>query len=104
MRITDVGTTAILLLNPNPRRKRWQVQFLPNSVDAGNSGSLFISKGEVPSGVVGSPSQGEALVPGAGIDEADKTRQEDFCWKGSVWAVAANADQTIVFDEEIWPE
>ena len=96
----DVGLLPEILLNANPKRKRWSIQFLPASVDAGNMGLVFVAKGFIPKATVGDPQQGEVLNSGAAIEQIEQFPGDPSVYKGSVWVISDTAAQTINYDEE----
>ena len=93
-------TTATLLLNENPKRKRLRLQMQAFDVDANNVGHIKIGAGFQPNATTGTPTQGEILVASAFIDEppaGEKLTQER---KGKIWAVSSDANQSILVEEE----
>ena len=101
MPIILVGTTPVLLLNPNKERKRLMVQMQPSSVDTANTGIVFIGFGAQPVATVGNANQGETLVQAAYIDQPPGGAKLDRRYKRAVWAVADAASQSVVVEEEI---
>ena len=96
-----VGTTPEILLNPNPKRRRWWIQFLPNTVASGNTGLIFLGMGHVPIATVGHPQQGEVLIPSASKEEVEQYLGDPIVYKGAIWIVSDTATQTINYEEEI---
>lgn len=76
---------------------------MPNSVDSGNTGLVFVGRGHVPNATVGDPQQGEVLNSGAAIDEKEQFPGDPTVYKGAVWIVSDTASQTINYEEEIGP-
>jgi len=101
MQTINVGTNPVVLLNPNPKRVRWTIQFTPSSIAAGNTGHLFIGRGFIPNAVVGDSNQGDVLNAGSGIKEESKYPNDPAVWLGIIWIVADAGGQQVTVDEQL---
>lgn len=101
MIMRDIGTTPEVLLNPNPKRRRWWIQLLPVSVDTGNTGRVFVARGFVPAASPDDSMCGEVLIQSASIEEKEQYAGDPAVYKGAIWVVADAASQTIVYEEEV---
>ena len=101
MPIILVGTTPVLLLNPNEKRRRLRIQVQSTNVDANNTGNTFITFGQQPVATVGHPSQGDVVRQADGIEEPVSNIPLDRKYKQAVWAVASAANQSVNVEEEI---
>ena len=98
MQTISIGTTPIIILQPTKMRAPWELQFIPSSIIAGNSGKVFISRGSVPSATAGDLSQGEVLTAGAVTGGG---RQGDIDVPANpreVWAVSDTSNQICVLN------
>lgn len=94
-----IGTTPELIYNSNPRRVRWTFQFVPSSIQAGNTGRVHVGKGFPPGTVLGSPNQGDVLNAGSAMEERAQFPNDPSHYTGQVWATASAADQECVVEE-----
>jgi len=101
MKTQIVGKTPVAILNPNKKRVRWYIQFIPSSIQAGNTGLIFIGRGFVPVATVGHANQGEVLNAGASIEEVKQFEGDTRPYKGTIWAVSDTDDQQCVVEEEV---
>lgn len=90
-----------LLLNPNPWRKKFSIQMQIKSVDANNTGKIFIGIGKQPVAVVGHASQGEVLMQGAVMEKPRTGETLRPFEQMTIWAISDTANQTIVIEEII---
>ena len=100
MRIT-VGTTAVLLLNPNPKRRYFLIQFISTSIDAGNTGIVFIGRGQQPTAAIASENSGEMMTQGSAIEEIKSFEGDPRPFKGALWALSDTASQELEVQEDI---
>ncbi len=96
-----VGTTPRQILRPNPKRIKWEVQFVPSSIIAGNTGLVFISRGGPAGGVADLATADETLNAGASTTENLKDGSSEERVKDEVWAVSDTAGQIINVSEDI---
>lgn len=101
MKLQTIGITPVAILNPNKKRTRWYIQFIPSSIQSGNTGLIFIGRGFVPTATVGHALQGEVLNAGAAIEEVKQFEGDTRPYKGTIWAVSDTASQQCVVEEEI---
>lgn len=100
MQTLAIGTTPVVLLNPNTKRVRWFIQFIPSSIVAGNTGHLFIGRGFIPNATISDPNQGEVLNAGSAIEEKAQYVNDPSVWLGIIWIVADAPGQQIIVDEQ----
>ncbi|HRY62687.1 MAG TPA: hypothetical protein P5056_02880 [Candidatus Paceibacterota bacterium] len=99
MRIT-IGTEAKQILAANPKRKRWELQMIPQSIEAGNTGYIYIGKGYPPSTNSDSMAKDAILSDGASVGDNVDALLEKCPYTGAVWAVATIAAQVCTLFEE----
>lgn len=90
-----VGTTPVLALESNKKRNVWSVTMIPSSIEAGNTGIVFLGRGFQPTPTVGSPAQGELLKQADTLSEAKTFAEDTSVFKGQVWIVSDTADQVV---------
>ena len=100
MRIT-VGTTPIILLNPNEKRRYFLIQFISTSIDAGNTGIIFIGRGQQPTASAASENSGEMMTQGSAIEELKSYDGDPRPFKGAIWAVSDTASQELEVQEDV---
>ena len=103
MRIT-VGTTPTLLLNPNPRRRYFLIQFISTSIDAGNTGIVFIGRGQEPTADPASANSGEMMTQGSALEELKSFDGDPRPYKGAIWAISDTASQELEVQEDVDPD
>lgn len=101
MQIITVGTAPLNILQANPKRVRWTIQFEPSSIIAGNTGLIYVGRGFIPNAVKGDPNQGEILNPGSAIEEKKQYEGDALPFKGGIWIVSDTAAQSLVMDEQL---
>lgn len=94
-----VGTTSVLLLDSNPKRKRYTIQMQATQVDAANTGRVHIGKGYQPVATVGHNAQGEVLIQSAITEEYKEFEGDHKPYKGPIWAIASAASQSLIIEE-----
>ena len=100
MQTITIGTTPLILLNPNKNRVRWSFQFVPSSIISGNTGKIYLGRGFIPNATDGDPNQGESLIAGAAIEEKKQFKEDVLPYKGPIWIVASAASQIAVLEEQ----
>ncbi len=97
-----VDTTPVQVLPPNSKRKKWEIQFLPTSVIAGNTGSImFLGIGHPPGNSTTRNTYDEAMVPGAAVvkniaDGNSRAEVED-----AIWLQSDTAGQVVNIREDV---
>lgn len=94
-----VGTTPIQLAWSNPRRKKWEAEFLPASIIAGNTGKVYIKRGSAPVASDTSNTWDHVLNSGAAVGDNIDDSSPESPWKGAIYAVSDTADQVLTFLE-----
>lgn len=92
MRLT-VGTTPILALNPNKKRRGWTVIMQPITIEAANTGNLHVGKGFQPVAIAGAPQQGFVLQQGASVGEEQRFEGDTSVFLGQIWLTANTEGQ-----------
>jgi len=99
-----IGTLPVQLTWGNPKRKSWELQFIPSSIEAGNTGKIYFKRGSAPKADAASNTWDGVLNAGASVgDNTDKIAKEAE-FKGSIWAISDTADQVCTFDEQTFSE
>ena len=94
-----VGTTPIVIANPNPNRQSIKITFTPSSIETGNTGRVHIGKGFPPSTTLGDGNQGDPINAGSEISDTAAYKDDPTVFKGAWWALATAANQIIIVDE-----
>ena len=94
-----VGTSAVLLANPNPSRRSIKITFIPSAIETGNTGRIHVGKGFPPSTTLGAPNQGDPLNAGSEVSDGEAYPNDPSVFKGAWWAMASIADQVVIVDE-----
>lgn len=100
MKLQTIGTTPVCILPANDKRRRWYIQFIPSSIQANNTGLIFLGRGFQPVATVGHASQGEVLNAGAAIEEVKEFMDDSRPYKGNIFIVSDTAGQQCVVEEE----
>ncbi len=100
MKLQVIGTNSICALSANPKRRRWYIQFMPTSVQSGNTGLIFLGRGFTPVATVGHASQGEVLKAGASIEEVKEYEGDVRPYKGNIFIISDTANQQCIIEEE----
>lgn len=101
MSVLSIGTAPKQVSWQNEKRVSLTVQFLPSSIEAGNTGLVFGKWGSAPKADKASNTWDFVLNSGAAdgtnLDEAlDRAPQ-----KGSLWLVSDTADQKVNITEHV---
>lgn len=94
-----VGTTPMLIANPNINRHSIRITFLPSAIESGNTGRVHVGKGFPPSATLGSGNQGDPLNAASEISDVEAYPNDPTVFKGAWWAIATASDQVITVDE-----
>lgn len=94
-----IGTTPIVITNPNEKRASFKVTFLPSSIESGNTGRVHIGKGFPPSTTLGDANQGDPLNAGSELADTAAYKDDPTVFKGAWWATASASNQIIIVDE-----
>ena len=100
MRIT-VSTTPVLLLDYNAKRRYFLIQFISTSIDAGNTGIIFVGRGQQPTANINSNNAGEMMTQGSAIEEIKSFEGDPRPFKGALWAVSDTASQELEVQEDV---
>lgn len=100
MRLT-IGTDPVQVLKPNSKRIKWEIQVLPSSIIAGNTGLVFVARGHAPGSVTALNTLDETLNAGASttenlMDGSSKDRVQE-----EVWLISDTAGQIVNVSEDI---
>lgn len=96
-----VGTTPMQVLAPNPRRTKWEVEFLPSSIVAGNTGLVYMGIGSPPGNALTKISYDAVMNPGASNERNTKDGHSDMEVKNAIWLQADTADQICLVREDL---
>lgn len=98
-----IGTEAKQILPPNSKRTGWEFQFVPSSIELGNTGLLYLGVNKIPRASLDGANYDHVLNPGAGIERqlADGDSMVDV--QGAVWAISDAAAQLCNIRESVDP-
>lgn len=77
------------------------IQFISTSIDAGNTGIVFIGRGQQPTANIASNNAGEMMTQGSAIEEVKSFDGDPRPFKGALWAVSDTASQEVEVQEDI---
>ena len=97
-RIT-IGTTPIQLAWRNPKRKSWELEFIPASIISGNTGIVFVKRGSAPKADILSNTWDHTLSSGDQAGDNLDGAADKSPWEGDIWAVSDAAAQICTFRE-----
>lgn len=95
-----IGTEPVQLASPNRKRKRWELQFVPASIEAGNTGLIYIGRGYPPSTNADSPSKDHVLNSGSSVGDNVDALLPECPYKGAVFAISDTTSQVCTMFEE----
>ncbi len=91
--------TPTLVLNPQPNRSFLLIQLQSTSIDAANTGKIFIGYSRQPVATVGDPHQGDVLTQAAYILKTVKDGNLKEEHRGQIWIISDMANQTVLVEE-----
>ena len=100
MRLT-IGTQPTQVLKPNPKRTRWEVQFIPSSIESGNTGLIFLKRGPGAGTTTGGGNFDETMNAGAATSENAVTGSGKDRVQNEVWLVSDTAGQIVNVAEDL---
>ncbi len=95
----SVGTTPTLLANADTSRVYFHLLFIPSSIEAGNTGTIYVLKGGPPTAATGFGNSGDAITQSASITDSESFPNDPSVYKGQWWALATVAAQVVMIDE-----
>jgi len=98
-RIT-IGVLPKQIMFRNTKRRKWEIQFLPSSIIAGNTGKIYIKRGSAPKADDNSNTWDHVLNAGASIGDNTGDQQPKSPWLDDVWAISDTADQICTLEEQ----
>lgn len=98
-RTITIGTSPVLLANYRPSRSSISVSMIPTSIQAGNTGVVYVGKGYPPTATSGSPQCGDPVNQGTQFAETAQYVGDSSLFTGQLWATADTAGQVVVVDE-----
>lgn len=96
-----VGTDPIQVLAPNTRRTKWEVEFVPSSVIAGNTGLVYLSIGNPPGNVITRTSFDAVMNPGASNQRNTKDGHSKLEVQSAIWIQSDTAGQVVLVREDL---
>lgn len=96
-----IGTDPVQVLAPNARRTKWEVEFLPSSVVAGNTGLVFLGIGNPPGNSLTRTSYDAVMNAGASNQRNTKDGHSEMEVKNAIWLQADTADQVCLVREDL---
>ncbi len=94
-----IGTSPKQLAWYNPKRRKWELQFIPSSIIATNTGKIYLKRGSAPKADDTSNTWDHVLNSGAAVGDNMDEQQKECAWKGDVWAISDTADQVCTMEE-----
>lgn len=94
-----VGTLPKQIAWYNLKRRMWELQFLPASIIATNTGKIYIKRGSAPKADDNSNTWDYLLNAGASVGDNVDNQQKESPWKGDVWVISDTADQVCTIEE-----
>ena len=99
-----IGTTPVQIAPTNPRRIGWELQFIPSSVIAGNTGLVFVSRDKIPTASTAGENNENILVAAAAIERKLENGDSKDEVQGAIWGIADTASQQCTFKEFLNPD
>jgi hypothetical protein len=96
-----IGTTPKQVLPPNTGRIGWEVQFLPSSIIAGNTGNVFLAVNNPPGNSVEGEVYDELLNAGASVTRRLADGDSPELVHAAVWLQSDGTDQIVLVKEII---
>lgn len=96
-----VGTTPVQVLAPNTRRTKWEVEFLPSSVVAGNTGLVFLGIGNPPGNSLTKTTHDAVMNAGASNEKNTKDGHSNLEVQSAIWLQSDTADQVVMVREDL---
>lgn len=94
-----VTTTPQQVLPPNPRRTSFEIQYVPASVIATNTGLVFLAINKIPSANSAGENNEHILISGASLTRALALGDSVAEVTGALWAISDTADQQLTLKE-----
>ena len=103
-----IGTTPLQVLKANPKRKAFEVQFIPSSIEAGNTGLLFVKRGPGAGTTTGAGNYDETLNSGSSTSENTELGSSRLRTASELWLASDTAGQLVsvaeTLEEDIAPK
>lgn len=96
-----IGTEPVQVLAPNNKRTKWEVEFVPSSVIAGNTGLVYMGIGNPPGNVVTRTSYDAVMNPGASNQRNTKEGHSDLEVHSAIWLQSDTAGQVVLVREDL---
>lgn len=98
-----ISTTVKQLLPPNPKRIGWELQFVPSTIVASNTGIIFLSVDKIPKADTAGENNESMLNAGSAIARNLVNGDPAAEIQGAVWAISDTASQQATLKEWIDP-
>lgn len=96
-----IGTTPVQLIKPNKKRTAWEIQFVPSSIIATNTGLVFVQVGDPPGNATESNQYDEVLNAGASVKRSLRDGDSAYLVQSAVWLRSDTANQIVIIKEVI---
>lgn len=96
-----IGTVPVQALAPNAKRIKWEIEFLPSSIIAGNTGLVYLGIGNPPGNSLTKTSYDAVMNAGASNQRNTKDGHSDVEVKNAIWLQADTADQVVLVREDL---
>lgn len=100
----EITTQPKQVLAPSTSRIGWEVQYLPSSIVAGNTGLVYLASRVPPSADVTSTVYEEVLNPGASVARTIANGDSTDVVRDAVWLVSDTAGMVVLVKEFIGDE
>ena len=97
----SVGTVPTQVLAPNMKRTKWEIEFLPSSIIAGNTGLVYMGIGSPPGNTLTKISYDAVMNAGASNQRNSKDGHSDLEVKSAIWLQSDTADQICLVREDL---
>lgn len=96
-----IGTSPVQVLAPNPKRTKLEIQFVPSSIESGNTGNIFLAIGHPPGTALSKLTYDEVLNAGASVVKNKDSGDSDREVKSAIWLVSDTTSQVVMISEDI---
>ena len=94
-----IGVLPKQIMFRNKKRRKWELQFLPSSIIAGNTGKIYVKRGSAPVANDNSNTWDHLLNAGSSVGDNVSDQQEKSPWLDDVWAISDTTDQVCTLEE-----
>jgi len=96
-----IGTVPQQVLAPNGRRTKWEIEFIPSSVIAGNTGLVYMAIGNPPGNALTKNSYDAVMNAGSSNQRNTKDGHSALEVQSAIWLQADTAGQVCLIREDL---